>query len=140
MSILSPYSLHIYLNIVLSPLLIEQLSTQFTPIFRSKLITQAYRDWVWVQAVNYPEFQDGKGVFQSVFKVVSECSVPWAAGLRGSMYNPCPKVLVNARFEPIERPHINTVISPNLLNNSITTSRPGLKLKTEIQQIMENQK
>ena len=58
----------------------------------------------------------------------------------GKRYNPCPKVLVKARFEPIERPHLNTAIPPNLLNNSITTFRPGLKLKTEIQQIMENQK
>ena len=55
-------------------------------------------------------------------------------------YNPCPKVLVKARFQPIERHQLNAAISPNLLNNSITTSRPGLKLKTEIQQIMENQK
>ena len=57
-----------------------------------------------------------------------------------SMYNPCPKVLVKARFEPIERHHLNAAIPPNLLNNSITTLRSGLELKTEIKEIMENQK
>ena len=56
------------------------------------------------------------------------------------IYNSYPTVFMKGNVQPIEWPRPNSTIPLNLLNNFTTTCHPGLKLKIEIKEIMENQK